>query len=101
MARLRSGGGAGFFAEEITRNEGLQPFAQARLDLVVDRRLAARAAGPIGAEELLVQPCAFGFDEGDDLRKKARRIQGPSACGLRDTGAWWAEAPDARRGGGS
>ena len=52
MTGKRARAETGFLAEEITRNEGLQAFAQPLFDFGVDRRLAAASPRAIGPVEL-------------------------------------------------
>jgi hypothetical protein len=55
----------GFLAGERARHQGLQRLAQALLDLAVDRRVAAPAARPLGAQELGGEALALRLDRGD------------------------------------
>jgi hypothetical protein len=66
VAGERAGCKSGLLAEKVARNELLQVFAQALLDLDVDRRLAARSARTARLAELRVQPRAFALCEGND-----------------------------------
>jgi len=71
----RPGGQAGFFAEEITRNESLQAFAQLLFDLDIDGCLAARPARPACAAKLSEQALALVFYDRSDLEKNSLEIQ--------------------------
>ena len=75
MTRKRPRGKPGLLAEEITRNERLQAFAQTLFDFGVDGRLAAASARAAGPAKLRMQPLAFTLDEGDDARENGCEIQ--------------------------
>lgn len=101
MARVRSGRRARLLAEKVAGNERLQPCAQARFDLVVDRCLAACPARTARTSELLAQLRAFLFDESGNLREEARRIQRFSACVPAGKRAAPTAQPGARPDGGN
>src|SRR6185295_19232422 len=56
--------GSRLLADEGAIDEAAQRLAQAFLDLLVDRAVAALAARPAGTVELGAQPLAFGFHGG-------------------------------------